>query len=237
MDEIKKMLEMRGEQIVDYGLNWSNARISAYSDIIESEPNAEYYGIELQEDHPLPEHYTRIDHHNDYSNRPAAILQVTTLLGIEPDRHVMLVAANDAGYIPALRAKGASDAEIEEIRRCDRSAQGVTADDESKAEQSIKEHLVANGSLIIVKSLTPHFSPICDRLFPYHRLLIFTDNEWTLYGDGKDLLTKELSTYIAQKRIYHGGGASGYIGAANGAFSKQEILDFVTSIKQRYEYL
>lgn len=235
MLEIRHLLETHNVRFEDKGLNWSNARLSAYSDIIAAMPEADFYGVELQEDYPLPEHYTRIDHHNDYSGRPAAILQVARLLDVVPDRHLQLVAANDAGYIPAMQALGATDAEIADIRRQDRSAQGVTEDDERKAEKSIAEGLAVCGDLMVVHAQTSCFSSICDRLFPCRRLIVFTDEEWTYYGDGKDELVKMLSEDIARKRVYHGGGDSGYIGAAKGAFTPQQILDFVNTIQQRYE--
>ena len=237
MVEIRKMLNLHGERVIDYRLNWSNARLSAYSDVMDAQPDVEYYGIELQEDRPLPAHYIRIDHHNDYNDRPATILQVAALLHIAPDRHMQLVAANDSGYIPALKSFGASTDEILKIRLMDRAAQGVTAEDERLAEQSIKYNLTTLKGIQIVKSLTPRFSPICDRLFPYQRLLIYNDSEWIYYGDGKEALTKELATDITRKRIYHGGGSQGYIGAAKGVFSSQEIHDFVTLIMQRYEHI
>ena len=43
---------------------------------------------------------------------PAAPLQVADVLGVTPDRHMQLVAANDAGYIPAMQALNADKDEI-----------------------------------------------------------------------------------------------------------------------------
>lgn len=237
MLEIRHLLDTYGEHYADATLNWSNARLSAYADVVSAEPEADFYGIELQEDYPLPLHYTRIDHHNDYNDHPAAILQVARLLGIQPDRHLQLVAANDAGYIPAMQKFGATDAEIADIRRRDRAAQGVTEDDERMADKSIAEHLTTCGDLLIVKSLISQFSPICDRLFPYRQLLIHTDDEWVYYGEGKDELVKMLAEDIANKKVYHGGGDNGYIGAAKGAFSPLQIVDFVNTIHRRYEQI
>lgn len=234
MLEIRRMLETRCVRFEDKGLDWNNARLSSYANIISSLPDADYYGVELQEDFPPPKNYTRIDHHNDFGNRPAAILQVAGLLGIVPDRHLQLVAANDAGYIPAMQALGATEAEILNIRRLDRAAQGVTEEDERLAEQSISENLTSFGSLLIVRSLTQHFSTICDRLFPYIQLLIYTDEEWTYYGKGKAELVKLLSSEISRKRVYHGGGDNGFIGAARGAFSPQQINGFIETIRQDY---
>lgn len=232
---VRCLLDSNHIHFEDAELNWSNACLSAYANILDSMPEADFYGLELQEDYPLPKNYYRIDHHNDYNDRPASILQLASFLGIEPDHYLLLVAANDAGYIPAMQALGATDAEIADIRRQDRAAQGVTDNDEMLAEKSIAENLTTLGDLLIVRSLTSHFSPICDRLFPYQRLLIYTDNEWVFYGDGKAQLVSELSCDIASKRVYHGGGDNGYIGATKNTFTKQQILGFVNKIKMRYE--
>lgn len=237
MLEIRHLLENHHIRFEDKGLGWSNARLSAYANIIASEPDADFYGIELQEDYPLPQYYTRIDHHNDYNHHPAAILQVAQLLGVEPDWHLQLVAANDAGYIPAMQALGATDNEIADIRRQDRAAQGVTEEDERLAEKSIAENLTVCGDLVVVKSLTSRFSPICDRLFPYRNLLLYTDDEWTFYGEGKTELVKTFSEAIANKRVYHGGGNHGYIGAARRVFTTQQILEHVITIQQQYEHI
>jgi hypothetical protein len=37
--------------------------------------------------------------------------------------------------------------------------------------------------------------------------------------------------------VFHGGGQNGYVGAVREAFFPQEILEFVTLIKQKYEQL
>jgi len=236
MLETRRLLMMHGERYADANLSWSNAYLSAYMSVIAEEPDLEYYGVELHEDTQLPKYYHRIDHHNDYSQRPAAIMQVAELLGIKPDRHIQLVAANDAGYIPAMRALNASKEEIAEIRKQDRAAQGVTEEDEKMAELSISEHSVRYEGLFIVHAQTSKFSPICDRLFPYQRLLIYTDAEWTYYGEGKSELVAMLADDIYNNKVYHGGGDDGYIGAAKGAFSTMQIHNFVTLIKQKYEH-
>ena len=234
MLEIKHLLLLHGERFVDASLDWSNALLSAYSPIIAEELDLDYYGIELQEDCPHPQHYTRIDHHNDYNNRPTSILQVAKILGITPDRHLQLVAANDAGYIPAMLALNASNEEITVIRRQDRAAQKVTEEDEHQAELSVTKYLTILDGLFIVHAQTSRFSAICDRLYPYQRLLIYTDKEWTYYGEGKSELVAMLADDINNK-VYHGGGDNGYIGAARGAFTTKQILDFVTKIKQKYD--
>ena len=134
-----------------------------------------------------------------------------------------------------LKSRNASEEEIAEIRRKDRAAQGVTEEDERLAELSISGHLSIYEGLFIVYAQTSRFSAICDRLYPYQRLLIYTDTEWTYYGEGKSELVAMLADDIYNNKVYHGGGDNGYIGAVKGAFTTEQIHDFVTSIKQRYE--
>jgi hypothetical protein len=235
MMTIKQMLEGRdGCVVFDKHLRWDNAKLSAYQEELQRYAGLDIYGIELQEDIPVSQNYHRIDHHNDYSQRPATILQVADIIGIMPDRYIQLVAANDAGYIPAMKTLNASDSEIAEIRRQDRVAQGVTEVEELLAEQSVKAHLTKLNGLLVVHALTSRFSPICDRLFPYQRLLIYTDTEWIYYGEGKTDIVLMLAEDIAMQRVYHGGGDNGYVGAVRGIYSKLEINQFVNEIKNKY---
>ena len=67
-----------------------------------------------------------VDHHGSRSGEPASIIQVLSLLGIEPSRKQLLIAANDSGFIPGIVAAGDSAAEIAEIRALDRATQGIT---------------------------------------------------------------------------------------------------------------
>lgn len=69
----------------------------------------------------------------------------------------------------------ASDVEISEIRQKDRACQGVTALDETLAEKAISENLERVNDLIVVKALSSRFAPICDRLYPYSKLLVYTE--------------------------------------------------------------
>ena len=233
MLEIKKLLEREGKQYFDADLRWDNADLQAYHDIIVQNLEEHFVGVELRDANGIaPEHYTLVDHHNEYSSRPASILQVAELLGVEPDERMLQVAANDSGYIPAMKALGASDETIAAIRREDRLAQGVTEEDESLAERSIKKHLSRVGNMLIVYALTSRFSAICDRLFPYRSLLIYNDEEWVFYGEGKSAIACRMDEHIATKRVYQGGGDNGYIGSVKKAFSPQEIKHFVSSLTQ-----
>lgn len=232
---IKQMLEGREDCVViDKHLRWDNAHLSAYRNELQTYTN-NIYGIELQEDIVAPASYHRIDHHSDWDYKPSALEQVAQLIGAQLNRDQQLIAANDKGYIPAMQQLAATEEEIDNIRKRDRAAQGITAEEEILAEKSIAENLKRCGTLTIVKSLTSRFSPICDRLFPYKQLLIYTDSEWMYYGDGKAKLVKQLSDDIKQKKVFYGGGDCGYIGSVRHAYSKEKINLFVEQTRQDYE--
>lgn len=136
MQTIRELLDKLRIDYVDKKLGWNNALLSEYRDILDEyadKPDCTIYGIELKEDVPPPSNYVRIDHHNDFIDRPSSIEQVLSVLNITPDRHQQLVGANDARYIPGMLALGATRQEVDEIRKADRKAQGVTDEDERAA--------------------------------------------------------------------------------------------------------
>lgn len=230
MMTIKETLECEGIAYADHGLGWNGALLSSYGEeIAEAERNGQdIYGIELKEDISLPIGYHRIDHHNDLAANPSSIEQVYELLDITIDRHAELVAANDRGYIPAMRQAGATDEECKAIRREDRKAQGVTENDERLAEQSIKDKKTI-GRLIIVKALSSHFSPITDHLWPYKQLLIYTDRELTYYGE-KVSWVRNLLKDEDKGTAYSGGGDDGYAGITFKIDSPERIADITLQI-------
>ncbi len=234
MLEIKKMLEENRVQFFDKELSWYNAGIEAYQEELKRygrQQDTCIFGIEL---HPsvrvvLPENYVLIDHHNQFSGRPASIVQVARLLHADLTRYRRLVAANDSGYIPAMLALGATPEEIETIRRNDRAEQGVTGEDERLAEKAIDEKSIQN-HILVIKAYSPRFSPICDRLYPYKKLLIYTDDELMYYGEGKELLAGKFAEEVKVGKMFHGGGGEGFIGTARAVYSQEEIKNIKNDI-------
>ena len=211
MCAIKDMLLEAEVVCFDASLQWNNAYVSAYQKELEQygADDSEWtiYGVELQEDIPLPYNYKAIDHHNLNMDLPSALEQVADLLGVPLNRRMQLIAANDKGYIPGMQALQASDAEITEIRRADRACQGVTEEDSHK------------------------FSPVCDRLFPYDRLLVYTGEEWMYYGKQAGRLRDFFHTEILEGRLFYGGGINGYIGAKVQAYTSMKIRQHVEKIR------
>lgn len=237
MHEIAALLKRWGFTFFDRNLSWANAVMSAYGDVLQQYGNQDemlLYGIELRDDLNgiVYRNYFRIDHHNDYCGCPASLEQVARIIGVDLSWYQKLIAANDSGYIPAMQRLGASSAEVAEIRLADRKLQGCTPKDEQLAELSIENNLQKIGDLIVVKALTSHFSPICDRLWPYRKLLIYTENSLCYYGVEKEKLVERFKMEIIQEKMYHGGGENGFLGIAEGIFSAREIQDYVQVCKK-----
>lgn len=155
--------------------------------------------IELTDDLPLEAFERRrcliADHHGPLAgqDRPTAIEQVFALLGrpaAEWTRELALVAANDRGHIPAMKALGATDAEIAAIRARDRAAQGLGAADEAEARRAIAARQVV-GRLTLAETSGQSSTAIADLLEPalggpgYDALLVVMPAELAFFGDGE----------------------------------------------------
>ncbi|MEX2565430.1 MAG: hypothetical protein WD431_05775 [Cyclobacteriaceae bacterium] len=235
MVEIRNFLSAHKVPFLDAKLGWDNATWKAYKDPefeskvqTEVDNGVQVYGIELRGE-AIPG-CKLIDHHNELQDLPAAIEQVATLLGIELDRRQRLIAANDKGYIPAMKEMGATQDEVDEIRRADRKVQGVTDEEEKQAEIDIAEGEKLN-DLFIIKTDLPRFSPIPDKLFgKTSKLLIYNKNSLNFYGQGKKTVTEHLKDYIDSGKAYEGGGESGYFGISKDALKQEEILEIKDKI-------
>lgn len=232
MQTIRELLLRKSEWIADKHLNWQNARLSRYAEECRTaiKMGIPIYGIELHEDIPLPPQYHRIDHHNEHAGEPSALEQLMELLHESARRYHQLVACNDKGYIPGLKAMGATQEEIAVIRKADRKAQGITQEEEWLAEKSITMQSEKIGEGWIVKALCSTFSPICDRLYPYEWLLMYTDKEWTYYGKKAKAMIQLFDCKEHEKRLYYGGGDNGYVGTVSGAYTTAEINKMIELI-------
>jgi hypothetical protein len=198
--EMVQIRDALNEHDVDYvdagGLNWG-AKASAYG--AEAFADSERNGftpvlVELEIDCDLPETAIIIDHHNERSHEPASLLQVLNLLEQEPTRWDELVAANDAGYIPAMLAISASEDEVAEICKASRSISGITPEMEAEAEAVIEaanaHELARRGELVIIRMAHSKCATITDRLFPLWKdgrenlLVLSEDGEANFFGRG-----------------------------------------------------
>ena len=232
MQTIREILLREGISFADHRLRWDNAFLSSYQkELQEVKEGQTVYGIELREDILPPACYRAIDHHNELSSMPCALEQVMEILQMPMSRYEQLVSANDKGYIPGMLALGATSEEIETIRLADRKAQGVTDEEEHLAERAIADNQELVNGLIIVHALCSRFSPICDRLFPYHKLLVYTDSEWMYYGKRVDEVRNLFIKEFSDGNLFYGGGEKGYVGIKQNVYNKDEILEMVNRIK------
>ncbi len=178
-----------GVEVMDKHLGWG-ASVSAYAEEIAAAVSEDKIPvlIELALDIELPANAIIVDHHNENSGKPASILQVLNLLGMEPSREQQLIAANDCGYIPGMLALGATPEEVAKVRYADRAAQGITPEQEAEAERAIAAAEVVNG-VTIVRMAHSKTATVCDRLFDpekEQRLLILSgDGESNFFGNGE----------------------------------------------------
>lgn len=227
MREILKILEENEEKYIDNKLAWG-AKLSDYKKQIE-EIDKEFtiYALELERDIEFEKNIIFIDHHNKDSHKDSTLEQLAELLNIKLTREQKLIAENDKGYIPAMEKYGATKEEISEIRKEDRKYQGVTEEDEKLAEKSILENRKVCNGITIVKSIGKKFSPICDRLYPVDKLIIYTDDELNYYGKfSKELYEKYENSY----EVYSGGGENGYLGFKKKKLKIEEIKNIIEEI-------
>jgi len=160
----------------DAGLGWG-AKASAYGEEIAEAANAGKTPVlvELEVDIDLPEGAVVVDHHGDLSGEPPAILQVLDLLGLEPSRWDLLVAANDAGWFPGLMGEAeipgmgrlsppATAEEMAQVRAADRAAQGITPEQEAEAERALATPTEYIGPVRVIRMGHSKTGPIGDRL-------------------------------------------------------------------------
>ncbi len=231
METIKSLLIDNGQEFLDLGLSWENASLKFYLEHLSQYSETEYviYGIELNTDNvDVPTNYIAINHHGEFESGPSSLEQVCSLLNVPLTRDLELISANDKAYIPGMKAIGASPEVIDDIRRRDRVAQGVTPEDEAKAEKDIKD-AYSVGELIVVKSRSNFFSPIVDRLYPdTNHLLVYSSDSFCYYGKKRDCWLNKLKSTIKDINFYYGGGKNGFFGA--GPIDSKKIKTVIQKI-------
>lgn len=176
MEEIGSLIRKHAPaaELADKRLGWGEAAASVYERQIRAALLAgdQPVLVELRPDLPrdVIEECLIIDHHGPLAGaeRPTSLEQVFALLRL-PDRdwtrRRQLVAANDRGWVPELRAAGASPEEIATIRREDRAAQGITAEQERAGEDAMtRRSLAIGGELVVVHLAHDRVAVVTDRL-------------------------------------------------------------------------
>lgn len=255
MMTIKSILKQKNYVVKDKELGWDDAKLCKYEEELKKYSSGQYriYGIELQEDGfgTLPENYERIDHHNEFQDKSAALEQVAEIIGHQLTEEERLIAENDKGYYPAMEkflmekypamSKKDRRAKMDDIRRRDRKAQGVTDEEEDAAEGAFVWEDKDNGYKVVTTNLE-HFSPICDRLWPYQNLIVIRPFEGNAtlcyYGTGAQesysKICKDILKDKAASVSYYGGGDDGYWGIKNDSLAVDDLVQIVKSFVPKY---
>lgn len=87
MAEITRVCREAGVEVIDHNLPWG-AKVSNYaSEIAKAVADSKVpVLVELTLDIKIPESAIVVDHHNENAGKPASLLQVLDLLGLEPTR-------------------------------------------------------------------------------------------------------------------------------------------------------
>lgn len=187
--------------LCDHRLGWG-ARLSDYQAELAALPRAVVpVLVELTLDQDPPERAIIVDHHGDRTDKPSALHQVFALLaplGLPSGawtRRMDLVAANDRGHVRAMRALGASPAEIASIRTADRAAQGITPDEERIGEAALAAaESRLDGRLTLVRLPHARTATVMDRIAvrtpeaEIRDVLILCPAEVNFYGSGAAVL-------------------------------------------------
>lgn len=216
MAEIKNLLEIKHVPYQDHHLSWG-ASWDSYKDYCLGKGKAydKIYGIELVGKIPAA-NCILIDHHNENCQRPASILQVCSILCIRPSRHQQLVAANDSGYIPGLRAAGATNEEIFAIRKEDRKISGCTEADEANAAAHYEIYGSTERPIYKATLKTAKFAPFIDTHWEANRMYLLNgpaaDHKIEVQISGKGAMDYLDKFKALCPNCWYGGGADGYVG-------------------------
>jgi len=193
MLEIRNILQRNNIPYFDRQLKWG-AKLSEYKDDLNSLGTDQCpVFVELNLDCPYPEYAVIIDHHGKRAGKDqlTAIEQTARRVGIELNRHQQLISINDKAHIRGMKAFGATESEIHTIRSLDRKAQGVTPEDEQKAQVTIEKHLrVICDDVAVIKSLCERTSCVVDRIHDqYRHIIVYSpDSKMHYFGPGKNVL-------------------------------------------------
>ncbi len=230
MATIKSLLEEHGMEMVDKNLGWGANAASYQAEIAQAmEAGKTPVLIELAD---APVGVIDIDHHGARSSEPAAIVQVCALLGVEPTRRHLLIAANDTGYIPAMLAAGATEQEVADIRALDRACQGITPEQEAEADRAIGA-MEAINDLLVVRPSHSKGATVTDRLYGKQPngqcvLILSGDGEVNFYGDGAlcaQLKEKYSDGWAGGAGLGTEGGSAYFGGYPN----HDEVLNFIVA--------
>lgn len=229
MAEIFKVLISEGFPIIYKQLE--NTTASGYKEEIQvvSSLGKTPVLVNLKRDMSLPDESILI-------GGDSVILQVLSLVNLQPNRYQQLVAANSDDYISGMLAINATPEEIASVCLAERCAKGVSSEDEYAAEVAISECKVS-GRLTVVNLPHSEVSTVADRLFgQYNQLMIISSNgEVNFYGEKSfcSTLKEKFEGWIIGKNWWSGDITSGAVEFIREAFRPRVIVFGAPDIEEQ----
>lgn len=193
--EMLEIVQLLDEHKIGYrnkNLSWG-AKASDYATEIShlSKDSKIPVLVELGLDIEIPDKAIIIDHHNERVNDPSSLRQTFNLLRLPSSkwtRWMDLVEMNDVAHVEGMKKIGASVEELSRIRAADRSAQGITHQQDIIGLQSLRKAEII-GSLCVVRLNHSKMATVTDPLaidpefanLP-RSLLVFTPREVGYFG-------------------------------------------------------
>jgi len=229
---IRQILDDKHIPYFDKKLSWG-AKVSTYKDVLDKAQQYEnIYGVELEKDIALPSNYIEINHHGENDSKASSLEQIAEILDIELSREQKLIAANDSRYIAGMKAMGASDEEIQQIRQKERQIQGISQKDEKKAQE-----LVQKSDENIIYTQMDKFTAISDFAYlKYQKYVIYNDSSVLFYGYEKEKVLRFFKEHnITKSTYYYGGGEHGFVGLKSKIYTQEKIQNLIKEFKKMQE--
>jgi hypothetical protein len=227
---IAELLAEHGENYLvtrqPWGASWANLEPALKIEIDrfrQDYPEGPIYGIELAG--PAYASAINIDHHiykdEDRSHPKSSLEQVAGILQVPLTRRQELIAANDAGWIPALKSAGASQEQIDEIRRADRAAQGLSAEAEAAAQNDVEDARKLATHIELECSIKPNTAHTDFLYGKSDQILLKHPSQW-IYSGPRHKFLADLK--LPEKYWSGGKDDNGYFGIEGPSKSSQEKI-------------
>jgi hypothetical protein len=256
MCRIAEVLGHAGVDFVDAGLKWG-AKASYYETSFTKAVADGFTPVlvELEIDCPVPEGAVVVDHHGERSSQPPSLLQALTLIGVTPTRKDLVIAANDAGWWPALLGQvdipgmgklypPATPDELEWLAATSMAANGLSQAQIAECRRALAAPIEMIGAVRVIRQAHSKTGPIGDALaieaisagatspdeFPPY-LVLSEDGEVNFSGDG--------GTASALYQAFPGGWTGGAgLGDPKGSaywggYPNQDVI--MAFLKERFE--
>lgn len=188
MTEIGQVILAKNQPFMSLGLGWG-AKASAYQEFFKTLTDQGFtlVAIELEEDTDLPEGTVIINHHDGaHAGKPASILQVLEIFGMQPTADQQILAEVDNGGGPkVLRSIGFTPDQI----RTWAAGDTAVSDDQAQEIDRAWEAREVTGALTVVRMSHSKAVALCFRVAgEYQSLIVISGDGEVNFFDNSDVI-------------------------------------------------